>query len=120
MKKDQLPLIAELALDDDTKDDTTNPARKFAGTDNQRHLRVIPALLTRPRKREEIDRIAGCSNAPDLIAELRRRGLCIPCRKTPGIDRDGHAIKFGVYFFDDADHRKVNAWLRLRDAEGKS
>ena len=117
MKKGQLPIFAELTLAD-TKDSTaSNPPGKFTGTDNPRHLRVIPALLTRPRKREEIDHIAGASNGPDLIAELRRRGLHIPCYKTPGIDRDGFLIKFGIYAFDDDDRRKLNAWLRLRDAK---
>lgn len=34
--------------------------RKFTGTDNPRHLRVIMALLVSPRTRETIDRVAGC------------------------------------------------------------
>ena len=29
--------------------------RKFTGTDNPRHLRVIPALMARPRRREDVD-----------------------------------------------------------------
>lgn len=118
MEKGQLPIFAELTLAD-TKDYTvSNPVRKFTGTNNPRHLRVIHSLLIRPRKREEIDRIAGASNGPELIAELRRRGLRTLCQRTPGIDRDGHPIKFGIYAFDDEDRRKLNTWLRLRDAKG--
>lgn len=113
MKKGQLPLIAELALGA-TKDGTAKPAHKFSGTSNQRHLRVIHALIPRPRKREEIDRIAGASNGPDLIAELRRRGLHIPCYRAPGIDRDGHLIKFGVYALSDDDRRKISIWQRRK------
>lgn len=113
MDKAQLPLIAELSLGADTQDSTAR-ARRFAGTDNPRHLRVIHAGLVRARKREEIDRIAGASNGPELIAELRRRGLRIPCQRVPGIDRDGYPIKFGVYEFDDDDRRAINAWLRKR------
>ena len=114
MKKAQLPLIAELSLGTDNQDSTVQAARKrkFTGADNPRHLRFIHAGIIRPRKREEIDRIAGASNGPDLIAELRRRGLRIPCHKVPGIDRDGYLIKFGVYEFDDEDRRAVKAWLR--------
>lgn len=113
MKKAQLPLIAELSLGD-TEDFTAQPARKFTGTDNPRHLRVIHAGIIRTRKREEIDRIAGASNGPELIAELRRRGLRIPCHRVPGIDRDGRPVKFGVYEFDEGDRRAVMAWLMKR------
>lgn len=118
MKKAQFPLIAELSLGD-TEDSTPHHSCKFAGTANPRHLRVIQCLLIRPRKREEIDRIAGASNGPELIAELRRRGLYIPCRRTPGIDRDGYPIKFGVYEFTDEDRRKVRAWQK-RSKTGKA
>jgi len=92
----------------------------FSGTENPRHLRVIQSLMTRPRKREEVDHVAGASNGPELIAELRRRGLRVACRRTPGIDRDGKPVKFGVYSLDDADRRAVNAWLRLRNLRGKT
>lgn len=98
---------------------STSTAR-FSGTENPRHLRVIHSLMIRPRKREEIDRIAGASNGPELVAELRRRGLRTRCRRTPGIDRDGYPVKFGVYEFDDDDRRAVNAWLRLRNLRGKT
>lgn len=97
--------------------DSTPPAH-FSGTDNPRHLRVLHSLMTRPRKREEIDHIAGASNGPELIAELRRRGLRAACQRTPGIDRDGKPVKFGIYYLDDADRRAINAWLRLRDRKG--
>jgi hypothetical protein len=109
MKKAQLPLIAELSLRD-TEDSTPKTTSKFWGTDNPRHLRVIHALMTRPRKREDVDRIAGASNSPELIAELRRRGLTITCHRTPAIDRDGYPIKFGVYAFDEDDRRKILKW----------
>ena len=114
MEKAQLPVFAELSLGC-TRDFTAKPTCKFIGTDNPRHLRVIHALLIRPRKREEIDSVSGASNGPELIAELRRRGLTTPCKKTPGIDRDGYVIQYGVYKFDDDDRRKLAAWMRERD-----
>jgi hypothetical protein len=88
---------------------------QFSGTDNPRHLRVIHALMLRARRREEIDGIAGASNGPELVAELRRRGLRAKCSRTPGIDQDGRPVKFGVYSLDDGDRRAINAWLRARD-----
>ena len=114
MEKAQLPVFAELSLAD-TEDFTANEAKKFAGTDNPRHLRVIHAVMARSRPRKEIDAIAGCSNAPELVAELRRRGLDAPCSRVPAIDRDGLPIRYGVYYFTDDDRRKVHSWLRKRE-----
>ncbi|MBI3284499.1 MAG: hypothetical protein HYZ65_06565 [Burkholderiales bacterium] len=101
----------------DTEDFTAKATCKFTGTDNPRHLRVIHALLIRTRKREEIDRIAGASNGPELIAELRRRGLHIPCVNTPAIDRDGRPIKYGAYSLTEDDRRKIKIWQRKGGAK---
>lgn len=109
MRKGQLPIFAELTIAD-SNDSTAKPASKFAGTDNPRLLRVIVATLTRAMKREEIDRIAGASNGPELIAELRRRGLEFPCDRVPALDRDGYPVRPGVYYLTSADRRKIATW----------
>lgn len=98
--------------------DANSTTNKFLGTENLRHLRAITALMTRPQRREHLDAVAGCSNAPELIAELRRRGLDIPCDRVPDFDRDGQPIRRGVYYFLSSDRRKLAAWRRLRDAKG--
>ena len=85
-------------------------AHKFGGTDNPRHLRVIPALMTRPRRREDIDDIAGCSNGPDLIAALRGMGLEVPCNRIKFLDRDGNICRPGIYSFTAKDRRQIWAW----------
>ena len=78
---------------DPTKAESSAPRRQhFTGTDNPRHMRVIHAVLGRPRRREDIDSIAGCSNGPELIAELRRRGLEVPCDRIKSIDHDGYRM----------------------------
>ncbi|MGD9773871.1 hypothetical protein [Diaphorobacter sp.] len=87
---------------------------KFSGTDNPRHLRVIAALLRRPMPRESLDREAGCSNGPELVAELRRRGLELPCKRIHRVDRDGFICRPGVYFLTEGDRRKVHRWLATR------
>ncbi len=97
-----------------------NTKTKFTGTDNPRHLRAIFALQTRPQPREHLDRAVGCSNAPDLVSELRRRGLEIPCVRIHYTDRDGVDTRPGIYHLNDADRRKLNAWLRLRALGGVS
>lgn len=114
MDKGQLPIFAELTLGTASQDSTAKSTCKFTGTENRRHLRVIYALLIRPRKREEIDRTAGASNGPEVIAGLRRRGLNIPCKLVPGIDRDGRTVNYGVYSLDNEDRRKLAIWQRQR------
>ena len=89
------------------------PAR-FTGTDNPRHLRVIQALKTRPITREQLDDIAGCSNGPELVAELRRRGLEILCTRTKKKDRDMFDCYPGVYHLTQRDIRWIGIWVRTR------
>ena len=84
-------------------------------TDNPRHCRALALLLQRPAKREELDRAAGCSNGPELVAELRRRGLELPCERVDAIDRDGRHCKPGIYSLTNKDRRRINAWLRRRE-----
>ncbi|HKT98053.1 MAG TPA: hypothetical protein VJS30_16235 [Paraburkholderia sp.] len=96
------------------KPTTANTQREFSGTSNKRHLRVLQALMRRPMPREEVDRVAGASNGPDLIFDLRGKGLEIPCVKVPCIDRDGLEVERGVYSTSGADRRKIARWLAKR------
>jgi hypothetical protein len=88
--------------------------RKFSGSDNPRHLRALHGLLRRPMPREQLDREAGCSNGPELVAELRRRGLAIPCARVAAFDRDGREVKRGVYHLTANDRRKLHYWFSWR------
>jgi len=63
-----------------------------------RQQRVINALRLKPCWREEVDRIAGASNSPQVISELRRRGFVIPCILVTKIDRDGKPCRPGRYY----------------------
>lgn len=105
MKKRPPPTSETSALDN----------RNFS-TDNPRHLRVIAAALRRSLPREQVDREAGCSNGPELIAELRRRGLEFPCVRIEAIDRDGKPCKPGVYNLTGKDRRIIYRWLSNRRA----
>ena len=91
---------------------------KFIGTDNPRHLRAIAALLRRPMPRENLDTEAGCSNGPELVAALRRRGLEVPCKRINFVDRDGFICRPGVYLLTDADRRKLHQWMAKRQKKG--
>lgn len=101
-----------------TKQRKFTGAAGFAGTDNPRHLRVIQALMTRPLPREQLDSVAGASNGPELVAELRRRGLEVPCPRTKKKDRDLFDCWPGVYHFTQQDRRRVLAWLAKRQQGG--
>lgn len=90
-------------------------AASFLGTSNPRHLRAIHALLRRPMPREQLDREAGASNGPALVAELRDRGLEVPCRRTPCLDRDGREVRRGIYVLTQRDRIRIAKWLARRD-----
>lgn len=105
-----------------TKAEQSAPSkREFTGTDNPRHLRAIAVLLRRPVPREQLDSIAGCSNGPELIADLRRRGLGddhLPCERIKFIDRDGNLCRPGVYSLTGKGRRMVYAWMAKRKQGG--
>lgn len=98
----------------DAEQQAHSTAAKFCGTDNPRHLRALNALLRRAMPREHIDREAGCSNGPDLVADLRARGLEIPCDRVPAYDRDGLEVKRGVYHLTTSDRARIRRWLNER------
>ena len=91
-------------------------ARKFLGTENPRHLRALAVLMRRPVSRENLDSLAGCSNGPELVAELRRRGLEgeLLCERIAFIDRDGRPCRPGTYFLTAKGRRLVLNWLKTR------
>jgi hypothetical protein len=89
---------------------------RFVGTTNPRQLRAIAALLRRSMPREQLDREAGASNGPALVADLRALGLDVPCTRVPVIDRDGREVRRGVYHVSDRDRRLIARWLRRREA----
>jgi len=119
------PLVSEgrkMKTPRPTKAERSAPKqRQFSGTDNPRHLRAIAALLRRPVPREQLDSIAGCSNGPELIAELRRRGLGddhLPCERISFIDRDGCKCRPGVYSLTEKGRRMIYAWMAKRQKGG--
>ena len=76
---------------------------------------LATARALRDKAREELDRVAGCSNGPELISNLRQRGLEIPCERTKKKDRDLFDCYPGVYFLTPKDRRLVFRWIDERD-----
>lgn len=87
---------------------------KFEGITSPRQWRAVRELLRRNLSRLELDLVAGCSNGPALVAELRAKGLEIPCHRIDFIDRDGHLCKPGVYSLTKEDERKLLRWIANR------
>lgn len=118
MKKPPAPTKTQGVFQNHTQQSDSIKPAYFLGTNNPRHLRAIHALWVSPQPRESIDSRAGCSNGPELIAELRRRGLTIPCQRTPCVDRDGFIVERGIYYLTSRDKRLIRFWKAQRQNGG--
>ncbi len=78
---------------------------------SSREKRAVNALLNRPIMRENLDAIAGCSNSPELVAGLRRKGLSVPCDRVERYDKDGNVCYPGQYSFTNEDKQIVRDWV---------
>ena len=67
--------------------------------------------------REALDRIAGASNGPNIIMELRRMGLAIECERLERLDRDGRTCRPGRYTLAATSLLKAAAMLECTDGE---
>jgi len=77
---------------------THAPTRRSQLTPRQ--TRALRRLLERPVMREELDSVAGVSNAPDEVMRLRAKGLIIHCDRIDSYDRDGKHTRPGLYSLD--------------------
>lgn len=62
-----------------------------------RQHRALAALLRGDLFREELDRVCGCSNFPEVAAQLRRKGFKLLCTRVIRSDRDGLPCRPGIY-----------------------
>lgn len=77
---------------------------------NPRQDRIVSELLAATSlSREQIDRIAGASNGPNVIMALRRKfgSDAISTRMVDGIDRDGKPVKTGRYSLTDVGYQRL-------------
>jgi hypothetical protein len=89
------------------------------GIKSPRQIRALQALLNGPVTREQLDRMAGASNSPDVVASLKRHGLRIACDTSqPVTDRDGRKAYPGVYSLHADDRAKVIALLKNSEVTG--
>jgi hypothetical protein len=87
----------------------------FFGTDNPRHIRVLKALVKfKEVSRITLNGIAGAANLPQLMSDLRDKGLGndhLVCKRKEQIDRDGRACLPGYYSLSSEGKRVVGTWL---------
>lgn len=91
----------------------SNRSNPFLGTNNPRRIRALIALVYRDCvSREDLDKLAGCTNSPDLVAQLKKRcGLDIQTREVKVKDRDGKSTWYGEYSLAIEDKYRVKQWL---------
>jgi hypothetical protein len=77
-----------------------------------REHRALTELVQYPMMRKGLDLIVGCSNTPELIAGLRRKGLSIPCGRLQVFDKDRKACYPGLYCITETDKQKVLEWIK--------
>lgn len=75
-----------------------------------RQMRACTALFNRPMMREELDRAAGCSNSPDMVMRLIKKGVGITCTEVKRVDRDGRACWPGRYELTDEGRATLTRW----------
>jgi hypothetical protein len=80
---------------------------KFDGVRNPREFRFLQTVLHRHMTREEVDTVAGASNGPEIVNQLRSRGLEIPCYRLGTMDRDGIWVYRGLYALSGKDRVQV-------------
>jgi len=84
----------------------------FPDIPNERELRVLHALNMHAEiSREQLDRIAGASNSPDIVFRLRGRGIGIVCRMVRAFDRDGNEVQHGMYSMSAISRQAFRDWL---------
>lgn len=68
---------------------------------SSRQRRILQALTTGPKTREQVDRLGKVSNGPEHIRQLRALGFIIHCERRCFINEDGNRCYPGVYKLDE-------------------
>ena len=95
---------------DTTKAESSAPnKRNFKLT--ARQSRLCEAFAKRSKLwREEVDRIAGASNGPEIMLQLKGKGLAWQCDRIKKVDRDGNPCEPGIYFIVGNGWETLRAW----------
>lgn len=72
-----------------------------------RQLRALKKLSIRDLTVAQIRRVAGCSNASDLVATLKERGFNITSIPIEVHDRDGKSCRTVLYRLSECDRQRL-------------
>lgn len=75
-----------------------------------RQTRAVERLARGPVMRETLDRHIGCSNAPEIVRQLRSKGIGIDCYEVKSVDRDGKPCYPGRYILTDLGRQTLEHW----------
>lgn len=90
---------------------SATPSLKPAPKLTPRQHRVCKALAQLGKLwREDVDSIAGASNGPEIMRQLRVKGLDWSCERVLKIDRDGKPCEPGLYSIDDVGRETLSRW----------
>jgi hypothetical protein len=75
-----------------------------------RQIRCLEALWLGPVMRYDLDDLIGCTNSPQVVSELRTKGISIGCEDIPQIDRDGRRCYPGRYYLTNKGRELLRSW----------
>lgn len=78
-------------------DYSSNPCSKPLVPTSTRQLRTLKALVSGAKMRYDLDELAGTTNAPECVRQLRRLQWGIVTERVEMIDRDGCITRVGRY-----------------------
>lgn len=106
----------ELPFENPSAPDSLYSSQQLRFTPRQTRVLVALADAVGWVSREEVDRIAGASNGPQIIMELRRKVAGhdgIEMQRTEVQDRDGKSCKPGRYRLTPSGRERVQKALSL-------
>lgn len=84
----------------------------FTGNASQAAVCALEALYyDGPQSREDLDRAAKVSNGPEIVRQLRKLGLEIPCERVRCLNSYGTVVRRGVYSLTRRDAAKIRAFI---------
>jgi hypothetical protein len=86
---------------------------------NPREYRILKHLTVHGATfRKALNDIAGATNVPEHIRQMRQRGWILPCTRVHMVDRDGKPTKPGRYSLHPSEVEAaclaVQAWQEAR------
>jgi hypothetical protein len=90
----------------------TATAKQTLVINSDKQYRLVLAVLERAMGTNDLIRIVGANNVPDVVMRLRAKGWIIPATFAPVYNRDGLKVDAGSYQLDHAQHDVAKVALK--------